>query len=152
MDLLSFAYFWTVVLTKVSNSSIDSGTGSGAGGGGAGGAAMMPDCGVARVSLRAGTPCGSSIVESAMSSRRAVAASSLFIKLAACVAELSGRYRSAGSSVLLLLEVLGCIATLSHRGSYHIPFNQGCKVVHIVGSHGGQLGGCNSSTDWRIGL
>ncbi len=57
--------------------------GKGAEGGGAGAGVDVleaPDWGEASVSCRAGTACGSSMVEDAMSSSRAVAASSLFAR------------------------------------------------------------------------
>ena len=71
---------------KASNSSTDSGSGSGGAFGAAGGAGgrgagvetvETPDWGEAMVCWRAGTAWGSSIVEEAMSSSLAVAASSL---------------------------------------------------------------------------
>ncbi len=84
--LLILANFPTELLMKASKSSIDSGRGSGgsfgAAGAGGGTAAGVEAEGDARVCCRAGTACGSSTVEEAMSSRRAVAASSLPSELA----------------------------------------------------------------------
>jgi hypothetical protein len=103
--LLALANLRTVVLMKASNSSTDSGRGSagaalGAEAGGGAGVAVAgveevgveADCGEATLWCRAGTPCGSSMLDVAMSSSREVAASSLAKK-------------SAGRSIVSILSL-----------------------------------------------
>lgn len=101
------AYVFTAPLRKASKSSTDSGMGSGgaAGAGAGAGAGRGPgagagvdracgveteevaDAGEARVFCSAGTAWGSSMVDEAMSSRRAVAASNLTMTLANMIAD-----------------------------------------------------------------
>lgn len=112
---------------------MDSGRGSGGGadaGGGAGRGVNAGGEGVAaavleaRLCCRAGTACGSSMVDEAMSSRRAVAASSLSLMFSVSSAMLRGRLWNA-RPVCKGIRV-------------DIPLNQRGQVMHVVGCHFGK--------------
>ncbi len=159
--LLSLTYLPTEPAMKASKSSIDSGSSSGgtigaAGGGGGGAAAAAEaafeaaagvdavepaDWGETIVCCRAGTACGSSIVEVAMSSRRAVAASSLESRAGQ---HNRGPRRDSmeGPGPIGPCKVSRAVSALVRQEggvmdcrALDLPLNQGGEVVHIVGRH-----------------
>jgi len=129
---------------------MDSGTGSGGGAGAGAGertaagvvadevAAEVdrfeaPDGGGTTLCWRAGTAWGSSTTDEAMSSSLAVAASSLRNQLGRASAY-DVASRATGAGMIAVADF--AVAPLKETERVDAPLDEGCKVVHIICSHG----------------